>query len=232
MLSRNTRTLSIAAVTAGVLVAGLGTSTAHAAEPSTPDAAAVGTTAALPVPPVPGVPQSPVDGLLTAVGGLLGGLLNAPPQVAGSSTGAGPAVSAMIAVPGVPAAGHADPAAHVAANAPGQLPLPPLPVPLPAPSLPALPPVPGVPPLPLPGAAPASPGAAAPAAPGLPALPPLPVPLPTPSLPPLPGAGALPVPRPLGAPAAAAPLGEPSEDSTDEPEETATLSGTALPTDD
>jgi hypothetical protein len=215
MQSRNARILSIAALTAGVLVAGLGTSTAQAAEPSTPDAAAVGSTAALPV-PVPQVPQGPVDNLLTAVGGLLGGLLNAPPQVpgtpalpVGAAVPGGPAVPATLSVPAVPAA----------LNAPAQLPLPPLPVPLPpVPGVPALPPAPGVPPLP--GAAPATPAApAVPGAPALPGVPPLPVPLPTPPLP-LPSLPALPVPLPLGDPAtavapnAATPQGDPT---TEEP---------------
>ncbi|TQM39090.1 hypothetical protein [Pseudonocardia cypriaca] len=172
MRSRNARTLSIAALTAGVLVAGLGTSTAQAAEPSTPDAAAGVTRAETPT--APSTPQPPLDGLLTAVGGLLGGLLQAPPQVPGAPalpTGAVPT----------------DPATRVAVNVPVQLPLPPLPGPLPP--APTLPPVPDLPPLP--GAVPATPGAAAPA---LPSPPPLPVP--TPALPPLPGAAALPVPLP------------------------------------
>jgi hypothetical protein len=184
MRSRNARAVSIAALTAGVIVAGLGTSTAQAAEPSTPNAASAGTAPAL---SGPAVSQGAVDNLLTAVGGLLGGLLQTPPPAPGTQApGAGRPLHATITV-------TTDPSAPVAVNAPAQLPpLPPLPAPLP--QTPALPSTPGLPQLP--GDAPATPGVAAPA---LPSLPPLPAP--TPALPPLPGAAALPVPLPQGEPA-------------------------------
>jgi hypothetical protein len=182
MRSRNARAVSIAALTAGVIVAGLGTSTAQAAEPSTPDAASGATAPAL---SGPAVSQGAVDNLLTAVSGLLGGLLQAPPPSPGAQAPAGAPLHATITL-------TTDPSAPVAVNAPAQLPpLPPLPVPLPP--TPALP-TPGLPQLP--GDAPAIPGVAAPA---LPSLPPLPAP--TPALPPLPGAAALPAPLPQGEPA-------------------------------
>jgi hypothetical protein len=189
MRSRNTRALSIAAMTAGVLVAGLGTSTAHAAEPQAPDASAVD------VPPAQaGSPEVALDNVLTALGNLLPDL-----------------------IPGLLEAPTA-PAEPAAVEDPAQLPLPDPPLPLPDPAVPPLPSlIPPVPPEPaVPGLAPLP--AVPPSTPAVPAPPgvlPTPPELPLPSTPPLPTPPALPLDDPGAGPAEdpalTAPVAEPAD---------------------
>ncbi|HYH31001.1 MAG TPA: hypothetical protein VD903_11500, partial [Pseudonocardia sp.] len=118
MRSRNTVTLSIAAVTAGVLATGLGTSTAHAAEPPVPEAPALGTTAA------PAAADAPYNswGVLTALRTLL------LPELLNDLLADDP----RLQPPPAPAAVSAPAALHAAQQPP--LPGPPAPVPAPEPA--------------------------------------------------------------------------------------------------
>jgi hypothetical protein len=194
MRSRNTRALSIAAMTAGVLVAGLGTSTAHAAEPQAPDASAVDVPPAQAGPSAPESPEVALDNVLTALGNLLPDL-----------------------IPGLLEAPTA-PAEPAAVEDPAQLPLPDPPLPLPDPAVPPLPSlIPPVPPEPaVPGLAPLP--AVPPSTPAVPAPPgvlPTPPELPLPSTPPLPTPPALPLDDPGAGPAEdpalTAPVAEPAD---------------------
>jgi hypothetical protein len=105
MRSRNTRTLPIAAMTAGLLVAGLGASTPDATEPSahaaTPATRETPAKLPLPEPPVPVPSTPPVPPTPT--------LPPAPDVPATPAAPAAPSVPALPALPALPAVPSAVP---------------------------------------------------------------------------------------------------------------------------